>query len=108
MTKRAPLQGRLLTTGEAMNALPVQSSRRRHGPFRRTRGKRIDQRLKMSALCAEIGVPERTLRMCCAEFLGVSPTRYLLLQRLNEARAALRSADPSTSSVAQVARNHQF
>jgi transcriptional regulator GlxA family with amidase domain len=31
-----------------------------------------------------------------------------LLRRSNEARAALRRADPSTVSVAQVARNHQF
>jgi transcriptional regulator GlxA family with amidase domain len=62
----------------------------------------------MPALCAEIGVPERTLRVCCAEFLGVSPTRYVLLQRLNKARSALRRADPSTTSVAEVARNHQF
>jgi transcriptional regulator GlxA family with amidase domain len=62
----------------------------------------------MPALCAELGVPARTLRMCCAEFLGVSPTRYLLLQRLNKARAALRRADPSKATVAEVARNHQF
>jgi transcriptional regulator GlxA family with amidase domain len=31
-----------------------------------------------------------------------------LLRRLNKARAALRRADPSTASVAQVARNHHF
>jgi len=70
--------------------------------------RRIDGRPNMRALCAEIGVAERTLRMCCAEFLGVSPTRYILLRRLNKARAALRRADPSTASVAQVARNHHF
>jgi AraC-like DNA-binding protein len=70
--------------------------------------KRIDQKLSMSALCAELGVPARTLRMCCTEFLGVSPTRYLLLQRLNKARSALRRADPSTASVAEVARSHRF
>jgi transcriptional regulator GlxA family with amidase domain len=46
--------------------------------------------------------------MCCTEFLGVSPSRYLLLQRLNRARAALRRANPSTASVAEVARNNQF
>src|SRR5581483_7064218 len=33
----------------------------------------IDQKLNVPTLCAEIGVAERTLRMCCAEFLGVSP-----------------------------------
>jgi AraC-like DNA-binding protein len=76
--------------------------------FEETLRKRIDQRLSMPALCAELGVPARTLRMCCAEFLGVSPTRYLLLQRLNKARSALRRANPSTASVAEVARNHQF
>jgi len=70
--------------------------------------KRIDQKLSMPALCAELDVPARTLRMCCAEFLGVSPTRYLLLQRLNKARSALRRANPSTASVAEVARSHQF
>jgi AraC-like DNA-binding protein len=69
---------------------------------------RVDQKLKMPALCAEIGVAERTLRLCCAEFLGVSPTRYVLLQRLNHARLALRRADPSTATVAEVARDHQF
>jgi AraC-like DNA-binding protein len=69
---------------------------------------RIDQKLTLPRLCAELGVPERTLRMCCAEFLGVSPTRYVMLLRLNKAREALRCADPSTSSVAEVARNHQF
>jgi AraC-like DNA-binding protein len=76
--------------------------------FEETLSKHIDQKINMSKLCAEIGVAERTLRMCCAEFLGVSPTRYLLLQRLNKARSALRRADPSTASVAQVARDHQF
>jgi AraC-like DNA-binding protein len=67
-----------------------------------------DDRPSMSRLCAEIGVAERTLRMCCAEFLGMSPTRYLLVQRLNKARAALQRANPSTTSVAEIARAHQF
>src|SRR5258705_11708791 len=53
--------------------------------------------LNMPALCAAIGVPERTLRVCCAEFLGMSPARYLLLLRLNMVRSALRRAHPSTA-----------
>jgi AraC-like DNA-binding protein len=64
--------------------------------------------LNMPALCAALGVPERTLRVCCTEFLGMSPTRYLLLRRLNMARSALRRADPATASVAEIARTHQF
>jgi transcriptional regulator GlxA family with amidase domain len=43
-----------------------------------------------------------------SEFLAVSPMRYLLLQRLNNARAALRRADPTTVGVAEIARKHQF
>jgi transcriptional regulator GlxA family with amidase domain len=70
--------------------------------------KHIDQKLNIPALCAEVGVAERTLRKRCAEVLGVSLRRYLLLQRLNRARAALRRADPSTATVAEVARNNQF
>jgi transcriptional regulator GlxA family with amidase domain len=62
----------------------------------------------MPALCAAIDVPERTLRVCCAEFLGMSPSRYLLLRRLNMARSALRRADPATASVAEIARSCQF
>lgn len=76
--------------------------------FEEVLSKRLDQKLTMSELCAEVGVPERTLRMCCTEFIGVSPMRYILLHRLNKARSALRRADPSRSSVAEVARNHQF
>jgi AraC-like DNA-binding protein len=64
--------------------------------------------LNLPALCSAIGVPERTLRMCSAELLGMSPTRYHLLRRLNAARSELLSADPDTTSVAQIARNHQF
>jgi AraC-like DNA-binding protein len=62
----------------------------------------------MPALCSAIGAPERTLRVCCTEFLGMSPTRYLLLRRLNMARSALRRADPETASVAEIARTYQF
>jgi AraC-like DNA-binding protein len=64
--------------------------------------------LNLPALCSEIGVPERTLRMCSAELLGMSPTRYHLLRRLNGARSELLSADPETTSVSQIAHNHHF
>ncbi|HUN96215.1 MAG TPA: helix-turn-helix domain-containing protein [Bradyrhizobium sp.] len=70
--------------------------------------KHVDKKLKMAALCAEIGVPERSLRVCCSKFLGVSPARYSLLRRLNQARSALRRADPSVATVAEIARKHQF
>lgn len=76
--------------------------------FEEALSKLADDRPSMSRLCAEIGVAERTLRMCCAEFLGMSPMRYLLLQRLNKARAALQRANAATTSVAEIAQDHQF
>jgi transcriptional regulator GlxA family with amidase domain len=76
--------------------------------FEEALSERTKQRLNMPAICAEIGVPERTLRTCCNEFLGVSPARYLLLQRLNKARSALGRAERSTASVTEIARSHQF
>ncbi|MGY3621426.1 AraC family transcriptional regulator [Bradyrhizobium sp. USDA 10063] len=76
--------------------------------FEETLSEHVDSKSNMPALCAEIGVPERSLRFCCTKFLGVSPRRYFLLRRLNKARCALRRADPTITSVAEVARNHQF
>jgi len=55
-----------------------------------------------------IGVTARTLRLCCAEFLGITPARYVLLRRLKEVRRALRDADPDTGNVAQAAGRYGF
>jgi AraC-like DNA-binding protein len=66
------------------------------------------RRLSTPELCTAIGVPERTLRVYCANFLGMSPSRYLRLRRLNMVRAALRCADPATTSVAEIAQRYQF
>ena len=66
------------------------------------------QHLNVAALCTEIGVPERTLRVCCSEFLGMIPRRYFLLRRLNKARSVLRRADPAHASIAEIARSCQF
>ena len=101
-----------------VNCLATENSdrisrwRRRHTDimvrFEEALANRSDPHLKLSELCTAIGVPERTLRLCCAEFLGVGPLRYYLLRRLNMARSALRRADPETASVAEIARHHQF
>jgi len=96
----------------ADDAGDIVKTRRRHAAvmvrFEEVLTNHINRKPNMQALSAEVGVAERTLRMCCAEVLGVSPTRYVLLRRLNRARAALRRADPSTATVAEVARNNQF
>ncbi|MGY0572582.1 helix-turn-helix domain-containing protein [Bradyrhizobium sp. RDM12] len=88
------------------------TGRRRHADimvrFEEALAARREAHLNLSELCTTIGVPERTLRLCCVEFLGVSPGRYHLLRRLNRARSALRRANPETTSVSEIARDHQF
>jgi AraC-like DNA-binding protein len=94
------------------NADRPSNSRRRHAEimvsFEECLARQREPHLHLSELCTTIGVPERTLRLCCAEFLGVSPSRYYLLRRLNRARSALRDADPASASVSEIARNHHF
>ena len=64
--------------------------------------------LKIPELCAAIGVSQRTLRTCCERFLGMSPAQYIRLQRLTKVRAALRRANSSTATVADLARSYGF
>jgi transcriptional regulator GlxA family with amidase domain len=46
--------------------------------------------------------------LCCAEFLGMSPTEYVLLRRLEEVRRVLRNATPKTANIAEVAQRFGF
>jgi len=66
------------------------------------------RQLSMAELCAGTGVPERALRRCCEEVLGLSPTAYVRLRRLNLVRAALLRSDPTVATVGDVARHHGF
>lgn len=63
---------------------------------------------RMPELCSTVGVPERTLRICCAEVMGMGPSQYARLRRLNIARAELRRADGAGTSIAQIAARHGF
>ena len=67
-----------------------------------------DRPIYMPELCIAIDVSERTLRTCCAEFLVMSPGRYLRLLQLKLARTALQTADATTTSVAAIARLYGF
>src|SRR5271170_1336822 len=66
----------------------------------------LSRPLHMPELCELIVVSDRTLRSCCAEFLGMTPAQYVLLRRLEEVRRALRDADPDIVNVGEVA--HRF
>jgi len=70
--------------------------------------RRVGQAVFLPEICKILGVSLRTLHLCCVEQLGVSPKRYLLLRRLQFARQALRTADPATGSVTEVATRYGF
>lgn len=69
---------------------------------------RMNEKLSVPELCAELNIPERTLRTYCTNFLGMGPSKYVLLRRLNRVRGALQKETTSTSTVASIARAHQF
>jgi AraC-like DNA-binding protein len=90
---------------------PTAARRRRWNMmvrFEEVMAANIESRAHVPDLCAAIGVPERTLRMCCTEVLGMAPSRYLRLHRLNMVHAVLRHANPATASVAGLARRYGF
>jgi AraC-like DNA-binding protein len=69
---------------------------------------RLSEQLTVAGISAEIGVPERTLRACCLEILGMSPGRYLRLRRLNMVRAALQCANPARGTITELAKRYGF
>src|ERR1700753_2238564 len=61
--------------------------------FENILGQHLGQLRNIPELCELIGVSARALRACCAQFLGMSPARYVLLRRLREVRNTLLRAD---------------
>ena len=102
----------LVNALEGPEACEGAARRQRHAAimarFEKVLTAQSDQQLSMAALCAGTDVPERVLRLCCQEFLGLSPTAYVRLRRLNLVRAALLRSDPATTTVAGIARYHGF
>lgn len=97
-----------LSTAEPRDASNTQQ--RRAGIMVRFEKALTDGRARLSlpALSAALGVPQRTLRICCEEFVGCSPLAYARLRRLNRARSALCRADHETESVASIAKAYGF
>jgi AraC-like DNA-binding protein len=102
----------LVTCLSAAKAQEMRAAKRHHiaimARFEEVLAEHPSRPLRISELCELIGVSRPTLRSCCADFLGVGPSRYLLLRRLKLVRIALRDADPDTASVAQLARRYGF
>jgi AraC-like DNA-binding protein len=76
--------------------------------FRRILQARPDQPLDMSEISRRIGVSGRTFRLACQEQLGVSPTQYATLRRMQAVRRALQNADPKVTRVTDIATEHCF
>jgi AraC-like DNA-binding protein len=99
----------VLTVGESHSSA---TTRERHAAimvrFERVLAMQDGRQLPTPELCAAVGVPERTLRMCCTEFVGRSPINYARLRRLNLVRSTLARTDPATASIATIARNYGF
>jgi AraC-like DNA-binding protein len=76
--------------------------------FEEVLAEHLGKPLHTTELCELIGVTERTLRSCCAEFLGMSPVRYMLLRRLSRARVALRDAAPDGANLSELVRGLGF
>ena len=69
---------------------------------------RADEPLTLAELCAALGVNARTLRLITHEFVGMGPTQYLRMHRLNHVRRSLAAADPRTASVGDIAGAYGF
>ena len=112
---RAIEQGLIQTLVTCLTAAKVQehrTSRRHHARimirFEEVLAEHLSRPLHMPELCELIGVTDRTLRLCCAEFLGINPSQYVLLRRLRQVRIVLRDSDPDTANVAELARRLGF
>jgi AraC-like DNA-binding protein len=87
-------------------------TKRRHARimirFEEVLAEHLSKPLRTTELCELIGVTERTLRSCCAQFIGMSPIRYVLLRRLSRARVALRDAEPDGANLVALVRGFGF
>jgi AraC-like DNA-binding protein len=112
---RAIEQGLIQTLVACLTAAGIRAdgpTKRRHARimirFEEVLAEHLSEPLHMTELCERIGVTERTLRSCCAEFLGMSPVRYVLLRRLSRARVVLRDAAPDGANFLELVRGFGF
>lgn len=86
----------------------VTSRRRRDLVVRFEERIQTDQSRRLTEICAALGVSKRLLRESTHQQLNITPERYLRMRRLLEAQRVLRSADPHSTTVLQVASQHGF
>jgi AraC-like DNA-binding protein len=67
-----------------------------------------EKSLYIPEICKAIGVSDRTLLICCHQYLGMGPRRYLTLRRMHLVRRALREATLGATTVTNVATQYGF
>jgi AraC-like DNA-binding protein len=75
--------------------------------FRRVLEEHPNRPIYLPEICAAMGVPERTLRLCCQEQLAMSPKQYLLRRRMHLVRRALLAA-MTEATVTEIATRFGF
>jgi AraC-like DNA-binding protein len=112
---RAIEQGLIETLVGCLTATKMRAddpTKRRHASimkrFEEVLAEHLSEPLHTTELCELIGVTERTLRSCCAEFLSMSPVRYVLLRRLSRARVVLRDAASDGANLLELVRGLGF
>lgn len=76
--------------------------------FHRELADNPDRAVYVPEICAAIRVPERTLRLCCQEQLGMSPKRYLTIRRMHLAHRLLLASSRAEVSVTEAAMSFGF
>jgi len=64
--------------------------------------------LRMAEICAALDISGRILRECCKEHLGMGPSGYRRLRRMQQVHRALRSGTLGTARVSEIAQRHGF
>jgi len=67
-----------------------------------------DPLIRIDEISATLGVSDRMLRACSMTHLGVVPSKYIRLRRMQLIRQLLRSEDPTTASIPEVAQRYGF
>ena len=76
--------------------------------FHRVAEQHLDEPIYVAELCRELGISERSLRLCCLEHMGMSPKRYLLLRRIHLFRKVLRESTQAQTTVTEIATRYGF
>jgi AraC-like DNA-binding protein len=104
--------GRVASTKLIRPPVPTAASPRRRIVLRRNAGldrfhamvaARLADPPPIPKLCAELGVPPRTLRTWCQDSFGMSPKRYIHVVRMTCARDTLRHTTREETSVTAIA-----